>query len=1035
MARSIRHQLTLIICSLIVLVLTVALVMSYYFVAKDYEEKMQQTNLVMAESLGNNIAQFMQNAYNINAMIAQSPDIKNFDEEKQGQLLVNIASQYPFFQLLAIHHLNGDQSARSSGTLANRSERWWFKKFMRERKDYISKTYYSLFSESPITTINHGVYKDGQLVGLLMADIETSKIQQMVENYSSGAGSYAYLLDSEGVVIAHPDRQQVANLYNYKNMKASVLLRDENGNIVHNERNNERTQDIDFSVPPSLQVIVNKVTEGETGVGEYTDLNGDTYICAYRTILLPGHSDPWSLIVVQKKSAALVFLYHTTIKNGVIGIVITFLAGLVTLLFSRRLTNPLIEIVNATNKIKEGDLTIRLTVDSLNEIGILAINFNQMVSELQQHRDRLQELVEERTGELGAANQELTAMNEEIIAMNETLEDTNEQLCNENKLRQKIEENLLLRERQYRATTSLLTRPVEEFEGLLESILQGALQLVNAPDGYIALYDDLGKGFCTYYGSGICEHWIKSLVLAESEIVRRVYHTGEIVAVDDYKEYPNRLDDQRLENVASVIMLPLKHEDQVKGILCASWRNEIHFITTEDVKVLRQFCDLGSVAIERTNIHKKIHQMAFYDALTGLPNRESLQSYMTKELKMTHGSEIAGAILFVDIDDLKSVNDSFGHSCGDGIINTVAKHIMTAVGRDVFVARSGGDEFSIVLSGEENRENIAKIADNILEVLCQEYEVAMEHLHMSVSIGVALYPGDSDNVEELIKKADSAMYAAKRAGRSCWRFYEPVFFQETYEKMMLTNGLRRGLERGELSLAYQPQLNITGDDVIGFEALLRWNSSEHGFVSPVRFIPLAEQSGLILPIGQWVVREACQFARRLANMGKDRIHVAVNISPKQLLAEDFVESIYRNIQEAGIGPEQIEIEMTESVLIESLEESILKLNQLRDLGITISLDDFGTGYSSLTYLRSLPVGVLKIDKSFIDQIITDKTQLQVFGTIINLGHTLGLTIVAEGVETKEQLSLLEQFQCDRIQGYIFSPAIPEDEAIEFLVRN
>jgi len=302
---------------------------------------------------------------------------------------------------------------------------------------------------------------------------------------------------------------------------------------------------------------------------------------------------------------------------------------------------------------------------------------------------------------------------------------------------------------------------------------------------------------------------------------------------------------------------------------------------------------------------------------------------------------------------------------------------------------------------------------------------------MSASIGIAVYPHDGDDVEEILKKSDIAMSAAKKAGKSCWRFYEPIFLEEAYEKMMLTNSLRRALERGELCLHYQPQLTVEGI-VIGFEALLRWNSAEYGCVSPVRFIPLAEKSGLIVTIGKWVLQEACRFARRLADMGNSTIHVAVNISPKQLLADDFVDSVRRSIADADIVPAQLEIEITESALIESIEESISKLDQLRDSGLMISLDDFGTGYSSLTYLRRLPVGVLKIDKSFIDKIASDNIQLKLVGSIIDLGHALGLIIVAEGVENADQLELLTKYGCDRIQGYIFSPPIPEDEAIKFL---
>jgi len=1029
---SIRHQLTLMICSLIVLALTTTLMISYYLVGADYEEKMQQVNSVMAESLGSNITQFMQNSYNITKLMAQSPDMATGDAERQEQLLVDAAIHYPFFQLLAVQNLSGEQTARSSGSLGNRAERFWFKKFMADKAPYITKTYYSLASESPITTIVHGVYQSGNLVSVLMVDIEIKKLQDMVDGYNSGAGSYAYLLDGDGGVIAHPDRQQMAEVYNYKTMKRSVLVKGANGEIIRDEKNNEITEEIDFAVTPSMQAIVAKVMVGETGVGLYTDLNGDENICAYRTIRLPGMSDPWSLIVVQKRSAAVAFMYDVTIKNILVGFFVLALSTLLTFWFSRRITNPLIDIVNATNQIKDGDLTVRLDMRSSNELGVLAMNFNQMVSEIQQHRESLEELVEVRTEELGAANQELTAMNEEMVAMNETLEDTNKRLKDENKIRRQIEEKLLLRERQYRATTSLLMQPADEFEGLLESVLHDALQLVQAPDGYIGLYDDKGKTFLVHHriGTGIHKSWGMEAQSAESGMLGYVYKKGDIFVVDDYQKYPERMNDKRLDRLTSVIMLPLKQGGQVEGVLCAGWSDVVHPISTEDIEVLRQFCDLATVALERTNSQKKIYQMAFYDTLTGLPNRASLIGHLEKTMKKAHCGEATGAILFIDIDDLKAVNDNFGHSFGDSVIVTAGKHIVDAVGEGVFVSRSGGDEFVIVLSGEYNREEVARFADRILGALCQEYEVSVEHLHLSASIGVVVYPEDSDNAEDILKKADSAMYAAKKAGRNCWRFYESIFLQEAYEKMMFTNGLRRGLERGELSLHYQPQLTVEGT-VIGFEALLRWNSLEHGCVSPVRFIPLAEESGLIVPIGQWVLQEACQFARRLADMGRGTIHVAVNISPRQLMTNDFVDTVRRSIADADIAPEQLEIEITESVLIES-EDSIGKLSQLRDLGVMLSLDDFGTGYSSLTYLRSLPVGILKIDKSFIDKIFGDETQLQVVGSIINLGHTLGLTIVAEGVETADQLKLLTQCNCDRIQGYIFSRPLPEEEAIKFL---
>jgi EAL domain-containing protein (putative c-di-GMP-specific phosphodiesterase class I) len=278
------------------------------------------------------------------------------------------------------------------------------------------------------------------------------------------------------------------------------------------------------------------------------------------------------------------------------------------------------------------------------------------------------------------------------------------------------------------------------------------------------------------------------------------------------------------------------------------------------------------------------------------------------------------------------------------------------------------------------------------------------------------------------------MYAAKAAGRNCWRFFEPELLKKTAEDTMLINSLRRALSRNEFFLQYQPQMTADGGHLVGLEALLRWNSQEHGFVSPARFIPLAERSRLIVEIGQWVFEQACCFAKKLSDMGKSNLRVAVNISPRQIKDDDFVNRVRSIIEANGILPEQIELEVTETVLMENLEDSVPKLRELQKYGVNLALDDFGTGFSSLTYLRTLPVNCLKIDKSFIDGIAFDQMQMRFVESIINLGHTLEMEIVAEGVETKEQLEHLVNCRCDYIQGYVFSKPLSETEAIKRCLR-
>lgn len=382
MFKSIRHQFIFINCVLIVFAILLSMSVSYYLISSDYERNIKQTNTVMAESLAANISQFMQNAYNINAQLAVNADMFGNDGQKQKRILEDTVKKYPFFQLLASHRLNGDQTARSSGVLANRADRWWFKKFMLEKESYITKSYYSVAGNMAVTTAVNGMYDGDKLVGVMMADIETATLQQMVEKYNSGVGSYAYLLDGEGIVVAHPDKNQVAELYNYKLQKKMLLKKDAQGNVLRDSKGNEQIEEVNFIVPEKLKDIIDKVLKGETGVGEYVDSNGDAYICAYRSVPMPGGSDPWNLIMVQKKNSALAFINNVAMKNLFTGIFVIFISGLFSYWFATKLTRPIVKIVSATERIKSGDLTARVDVDTDNEIGILARNFNKMVDDL-----------------------------------------------------------------------------------------------------------------------------------------------------------------------------------------------------------------------------------------------------------------------------------------------------------------------------------------------------------------------------------------------------------------------------------------------------------------------------------------------------------------------------------------------------------------------------------------------------------------------------------------------------------------------------
>ena len=436
--------------------------------------------------------------------------------------------------------------------------------------------------------------------------------------------------------------------------------------------------------------------------------------------------------------------------------------------------------------------------------------------------------------------------------------------------------------------------------------------------------------------------------------------------------------------------------------------------------------------LQQKNI--EINRMAYFDALTGLPNRAHMNKWLLEEMgKVCEGH--SGVVLSIDIDDLKMVNDTFGHSYGDALIISAGKRISSETGRGAFVARIGGDEFIAILPGPREQKSVEKLATRIIEILGQEHEVLGAHFSMSVSAGIAIYPHDGITAEEILKNSDNAMYAAKKAGKNRWRFYESSMQVDAYETMQLTNSLRHAVARGELTVYYQPQMVIKTGQVIGFEALLRWNSKEHGSVSPARFIPLAEQSGLIQSIGYWVLEEACFFAQRLAEKGWENIHIAVNVSPFQLSDDGFIENVRSVLAETGIMPRQLALEITETVLMTSLEDANDKLAELKAMGVGLALDDFGTGYSSLTYLQRLPIKTLKIDKSFIDMITTEGAQPAIIAAIVVMAHIMGMIVVAEGVEVEKQIVYLEECNCDQIQGYFVSPPVPEEEAICFLMES
>jgi diguanylate cyclase (GGDEF)-like protein len=417
---------------------------------------------------------------------------------------------------------------------------------------------------------------------------------------------------------------------------------------------------------------------------------------------------------------------------------------------------------------------------------------------------------------------------------------------------------------------------------------------------------------------------------------------------------------------------------------------------------------------------------AEHDFLTGLPNRMLFNDRLSQAITLAPRHNKKVGVLFLDLDGFKHINDSLGHPIGDKLLQSIAKCLVNCVRSSDTVSRQGGDEFVVLLSEMEQSEDAAISALRMLQAVAEPHSIDHHDLHVTTSIGVSVYPDDGKDAETLIKNADTAMYQAKENGRQSYQFFKPAMNVRAVERQSIEENLRRALERQEFLLHYQPKINLRTGEITGAEALIRWTHPTRGPVSPAQFIPIAEDCGLILPIGQWVLREACKQARAWVDAGLPLATMAVNISSMEFRDDSFLESVFTTLKETGLDPKSLELELTESVLMKRAESAASVLKTLRASGVQIAVDDFGTGYSSLSYLRKFPIDALKIDQSFVRQITTARDDTTIVTAVISMGRSLNLRVVAEGVETQEELEFLREHQCDEAQGYYFSrPVLPQ----------
>jgi len=506
--------------------------------------------------------------------------------------------------------------------------------------------------------------------------------------------------------------------------------------------------------------------------------------------------------------------------------------------------------------------------------------------------------------------------------------------------------------------------------------------------------------------------------------------------------YPCENDDRAIACIRRALETgkPQVYEHVLEGL---GIHLETRFVTRDKNTVLAIVRDIT----ERKSAEAEIYNLAYFDVLTELPNRELFSQSLERTIKIAKRDKQKFAVLFVDLDRFKRINDTLGHSIGDKLLKDVARRLATCIRATdsvahvdhvacgaIRLARLGGDEFVIKLYGIEAEETVAMIASRVIQALTPPFTCAGHQFVVTPSIGIALYPQDGQTGEELLMNADSAMYRAKHAGRNNYKFYSETMRTKSLHRLDLENLIRTAIEEEQFELHYQPKVDAESSRLVGAEALLRWPHPERGAIGPDEFIPIAEETGLIVPIGRWVLREACNQVKVWSTSPIGAVPVSVNISSHQFRDNGLVEDVFGALSDAGIDASFLELEITESVLLQDEDSTLVALNVLKEAGISLSIDDFGTGYSSLSYLKRFPIDTIKIDRSFVKDLHKEADDAAICAAILAMAQQLGLNVVAEGVETMQQLEFLRSHGCNHIQGFIFSKALSATEFYAMLVK-
>ncbi|MBC8061707.1 MAG: EAL domain-containing protein [Clostridiaceae bacterium] len=641
---------------------------------------------------------------------------------------------------------------------------------------------------------------------------------------------------------------------------------------------------------------------------------------------------------------------------------------------SSYVTKPIKELKTSAEEIAKGNLKININIKSQDEIGQFANTFTFMIDKLSLSYD------------------ELLSLHEELSSIEEALREQYKEL-------QYKDEALTNSDERYRLA----------IDGANDSIWQWDLGT-----GDFFASDKLFE--ITGYDLNKC--------INLTRLLKELIHPDDLaMARNDLQEH--------IKNITKVY----KSEYRVKildgsYIWVSSRGKALRDSEGKAIKIAGSIADITDKKISED----KIKFMAFHDSLTNLPNRTFFMNKLNDQIELASDKNTEGAVFFIDLDNFKNINDTMGHDYGDKLLIYLAKQLEYLIDEKDTICRLGGDEF-IVLHPYLETSEVVQYAKLLLALFNRIFEIDNKQMYITASVGVAIYPKDGSDANSILKNADAAMYKAKELGKNGFALYDAKMYLQLARKTCIERILRDSIKNNELSIYYQPQYDTQKNEIFGFEALLRLDSKELGPISPVEFIPIAEESGYITKLDRWVLNESCKQSVKWLEAGYKFKSISINVSSVDIHQPDFLESIKTILKNTAINPNIVELEITETVLMQSLDSSINILKELNDMGIRIALDDFGTGYSSLNYLRKIPICTLKIDKSFIDNITSSTKEESIINNIIQMAHSMDLKVVAEGVETKHQLSILKDRNCDYIQGYYYSKPLPVDEIEKLLALN